>query len=270
MLAANPAAAFAAAGRQPVVLDARLLLRPMGLSLAMAMSETCQAWLAREFLSLINPQLDDVVPPRCAGPHDGGREEADSFSEAVEMWRAAYANGVVHSAFQWIGDTPAESPGRSAAKPGIVSCFDALLQTLNPGFDLGWPPLMTCGMQSLALAASLAPVIPVLLTSAARGDEPPALCRDAEEMGLAQSRLPDVSGFGGALIPGAASALELAGLMGTSVAAVWLAAPRANLLNNLDALGDYVPQRYRLTAAECLPWKDARVFWKNVSDDPRS
>ncbi|MDP1702487.1 MAG: hypothetical protein Q8L53_16220 [Aestuariivirga sp.] len=258
--------AFAAGVRQPVVLDARLLLRPMGLPLATALSLVCEVWFSREFMSLISFNADDVTPPPFAGLHDDEVGNHERIGEGLEIWQAAYANGVVHGAFQWIGDNPQESPGRAASKPGIVSCFDALIHTLNPSFDLGWSPLVTCGLQSLALAASLAPAIPVILTSAGKGANAPALCRDAESAGVGQQHLPEGSMLSATLAASTIPALELAGLMDTQVAGVWLAAPRANLVNNPDFPGEYAPERYRLTVAECLPWQGSQTFWTNLND----
>jgi hypothetical protein len=252
-------AAFAAQ-KSAVVLDARLALKGAGLAFASALAGGADVWFSREFVSLINPAPDDTGPPPLPGPHDTAPDFQETVAEGTEMWRTAYANGRTLGRFCWMGDTPAESASPVQARPGLVATFDALIHTLNPGFDLGWSPFVTCGLQSLAIAASLSADIPVIFTAAAEG-EAPALCRDAESAGISHHALPEPSALKAAIETQFGRPINLASLAGADVAALWLVAPRASLVANADYPAEYVPERFRLTLAECLPWAGARIYW---------
>jgi hypothetical protein len=268
MASSGPVSATILYPVQPIVVDARLLLRPWGLAIATALSLSHEVWLSREFVSLISYNGDEGLPPPLLSPYDEERGAHDLFREGLQIWQSAYANGVVHGSFKWIGDNPAESPGRSVTKPGIVSCFDALIDTLSQNIDLTWAPLVACGLQSIAMAASLAPNVPLILTAASKDGSAPVLCLDARTAEIASQELPSNSSLLDDIVGRTSPLLEIANLMESGIAAVWLAAPRANLINNPDCPGEYAPERYRLTVAECLPWQGSQLFWINLHGGP--
>lgn len=258
-------AAFTLQHRHCVVLDARLALGTMGLQLAMALTRAANVWLAREFISLVSQPSDDAPPPALSTLDDHDSEPADHLYEGIAIWQAAFANGIVHRAFHWIGDNALESSDPQLVDPSLVKRFDALTASLEPNYDLGWSPLVTCGLQSLALAASLALEMPIVLTAAGRKDTVPAMCLDAGKAGIASARLPKSAGFDETFHEPLRSAFALAGLMNTPIAGIWLAAPRAGLLGDPDRIGEFVPEPFRLTLPELRPWADAKAFWTRLN-----
>ncbi len=258
---ATCALAGIAGAKGSAVLDARLALDGIGLTFASVIAGAADVWFSREFVSLINPAPDDNGQPPLMGPHDRRPNDPEPFLEGLDMWRTAYANGLTLGRFCWIGDTPSESPGQAQARPGLVASFDTLIHTLNPSLDLGWSPLVTCGLQSLAIAASLAPDLPVIFTIAGEDGKPPALCRDAESVNIQHEMVAEHSPLKEAAHKRFGHALEIATLSGADIAALWLVAPRASLVTNSEFPPEYVPERFRLTLAECLPWHGARIFW---------
>jgi len=259
-------AAFALQHRHSIVLDARLALGTMGLQLAVALARAADVWLAREFISLVSQPQEDAQSPSLSGFHDlDDAEEMDHLVRGISVWQAAFANGIVHKTFHWIGDSALESSDPQIVDPTLVKRFDALTTSLEPGYDLGWSPMVTCGLQSLALAASLAHEMPIVLTAAGRRDAAPAVCRDAGKAGIAFARLPKSAGFGETFGEPFRSAFTLAGLMNTQIAGIWLAAPRAGLLSDPDRIGEFVAEPFRLTLAELRPWADAKAFWTRLN-----
>lgn len=255
-------AAFTLQHRHCVVLDARLALGTMGLQLAMSLSRGADVWLAREFISLVSQPADETPPPALDDLDSGLPAQLE---EGIDIWQAAFANGIVHKAFHWIGDNALESSDPQRVDPSLVKRFDALTASLEPRYDLGWSPMVTCGLQSLALAASLAHEMPVVLTAAGSKDMTPAMCRDAGKAGIACAPLPKGAGFAETFHEPLRSAFTLAGLMNTGIAGVWLAAPRAGLLRDPDRIGEFVPEPFRLTLPELKPWADAKAFWTRLN-----
>lgn len=265
MAASCALAAFTLQQRHCVVLDARLALGPMGLQLAMALNRAADVWLAREFVALVSQPPDDPTPPALSGPHDFDGEQPSHLNDGIAVWQAAFANGILHKSFHWIGDSALESSDPQMVDPSLVKRFDALTSSLEPSYDLGWSPMVTCGLQSLALAASLAHELPVVLTAAGCKDRAPAMCLDAGKAGISCARLPKDAGLDETFNGPFRSAFTLAGLMNTPIAGIWLAAPRAGLLGDPDRIGEFVPEPFRLTLPELRLWADAKAFWTRLN-----
>jgi hypothetical protein len=150
-------------------------------------------------------------------------------------------------------------------QPALVAAFDALISTLNPEYDLGWSAIVTCGLQSLAIAASLSADMPVIFTVRSH-EKLPALCADASKLGIAAQRLPEPSPLKALAMTQFGRAVNVAALAGVDVAALWLVAPRANLVTCADYPPEFVPDRFRLTPAECLPWEGAKLYWTTFEE----
>jgi hypothetical protein len=266
VMASGCAYAKTAPARSVAVLDARLALDSMGLAFATSLAGQGDVWFSREFLALIDPAPDDTATCLMPGPHDRESHHHEQLADTLEMWRVAHANGVTLGRFHWMGDKPSESAFEAQDRPGLLATFDALIHTLSTDFELGWSPFVTCGLQSLAIAASMSADLPVIFTSAKSQGEAPALCQDAEKAGIRCKELPPHSDMRADLRQSFSRALSLATLMGQPVAALWLVAPRSGLVARPEYPVEFVPERFRITLAECLPWHGAQIFWTVFSN----
>jgi hypothetical protein len=255
------------AQKSAVVLDARLALEAIGHSFASSLAVGADVWLSREFVSLINPAPDDYCPPPVGGPNDTDGRLEQTAGEGLDVWRNFYAHGGAVAPFCVMGETPLESPGKAQTQPSLLASFDALIHTLNPSFDLGWSPFVTCGLQSLAIAASLSPDVPVIFTTSGKTGSPPALCLDAAAAGIMHRPLPKSSELRALALAQFAKPIHIATLTGASIAALWLVAPRTSFVASAFFPAEYVPERFRLTLAECLPWAGAQIFWTTFCDE---
>src|SRR5262245_19214576 len=125
-----PAVARSAA-RQPVcVLDARLLLEPLGLTLACRLARQVETWLVRRLWSLLDndafyQRWPEELAPECTAEH----------ARRLAIWCHAWLEGQLNQRFFWVGDARYESVLPGDFDAALRNRFERLVIELDPLAD---------------------------------------------------------------------------------------------------------------------------------------
>ena len=251
--------------RTPIILDAQAALLPMGFQLAVSLSRLTEVWLVREFVSLISPTSIGIAEPQNDQEEVNGDQEFNFPVSSLTPWRLAFVSGILQSSFCCIGDAPSENFGRFGNNSNASARFDALLQKLNPGHEVGWSPIVVCGLQCFALAAALSPTLPLILTARSPDKGTPIICRDIATANI-QTEAIEGHRIIDQLLPANASPhLKIAACMDTYLAGVLFVAPRAGLVAVSETNGEYIPDELELTLAELQPFQNAKALYANLN-----
>jgi hypothetical protein len=243
---------------RPVVciLDARLLLEPLGLLFASRLARHGETWLVRRLWSVLD---NDAFYQRW--PLELGAECTAEHLRSLAKWRAAWLDGELNQRFFWVGDARYESVLPAEIDTSLRDRFDCLLAELDPQQGEGCAPALSvldeCARDCLALAAALENDNPLILTACA-GNETPPLVSLAERLGVFGPIV--IAHSEGDLIPESVFRV-IAPLVpfGLTLAAAHLIAPEATVMRSPSA-----DEWDGSTESPASHWSQARLIWRAV------
>ncbi len=268
--------------RRACVLDTYLALSPLGLLLAQRLSTEFDLWLVRELWQILdNTQFYLAQPERLlAVAPEGGAAwpaepvDAEALRDTLSQWEAARtAHDLTGLRIYWIGDALDESLLPPDADPQVVSRFEMLASSLDARVRVRARDqdnvLVDCFRDAVALAATLVPYRPFVLTCLPEGAGEPLLCAHLKEWRIACARVDrtgkaDMERDSLVSLIGRTGAGELL-WTGLNLAVLHVVAPRAIVMPSggrpADELYGALPTPEEPEAEPLDWWRNARSFW---------
>ena len=208
-LMAPPPAVHAGAGRSiACVVDARLVLDPLGLHTLTRLVGGFVVWLPRELREILREPGEwisrpEELMPRVSRPLMRGidlEEEAAGAAGALAVWKdLPYSDEMASLAVHWVGDRadehmlPAGTDSNLSRRCEVLeSGLHLLAQERDPG---NTTPYAACVRGAAALAAALHAHGAFILTRLESDDQgPPSLCEYLARWGFEPGEIPESGG----------------------------------------------------------------------------
>jgi hypothetical protein len=252
------------------ILDAELALAPGGLLFAVRLARAVPVWLTRGFWRLVDGAdfYRQYPIELCAQAQRSGR--IAEILESLAIWHAAWLNGALDGAFHWIGDARRESalPGQCTVED--INRYEHLagalaMRATGPPPEVQVDGLTSCGIEAVALAATLAAESPIVLTlAAAVNGRPPGILKSLPPSAhIKVEAIAKGAGFD-QLPAGIAPVVRNARIAGLKTAALHVFSPRALAVSISPISGDGAEPETGEASVRLDPWTGTRLLWHDI------
>ena len=272
------------------IYDVQLALSPLGLALALRLSEQIEVWQVRGFWQLLDDSdyyLSNQKMLQSEGAYQlqifsQGVEKLNQSREILEEWQIARFQSDLMSRLCWLGYAVEESMLPKDIDSQLEYRFDILAQSLEERWNKGQQQSQLvqvqneCARDAAALTAALSRYKPFILTlyeannDATVGIQEPQLCKYIRHCDIdcvQAENDPRIDAMVTYLVETLTStgALELIYASGLSLAVVHIVAPKAYVMS-MQRPEEQDPQVISLkTAADqsgtCQNWNGCTAFW---------